>query len=157
MTEQAVKKPNRKKTSYTIIDFYNSYLKHISTNPIYNVDYRLFRAILLEYFDHIMDEVLMRSSDFKLPARMGKIYVYKVKPAVYDRRHMNVNFRETNLQGELVLHFNEHSDGYRYRFHWEKKDMLTAFSSAYEMVFTRNNKRKLSYLIKIRAKDYIEK
>ena len=150
-------KPSKRKNSFTIIDFYKSYIETVAGNALYEIDYKLFRCILEDYFEFIMDEVFMSSGEFKLPAGLGKIYVKKSKPSRYDRRHMNVDFRETMIQKTLVLHFNEHSSGFRYRFHWEKKEIRVPNISLYEMIFTRYNKRRLACLIKNRDRDYIER
>ena len=158
-TKQNRENPVRNKAAYTGEDFYLSYLDYIGENPgeQYLVDYKTFRGIIDDYFAYIASMILDKSKEVKLPARMGTIRVTKSRPEKWDRHHMHVDFRETNLTGSLVLHFNEHSDGYRYRFHWDKHTMLTTNSTLYEIVFTRFNKRRLAYLIKNRITDYSEK
>lgn len=121
------------------------------------MDYKTYRCIVEDYFDFISSEVLDKSREVRLPARMGVIYVEKLKPFSYTRKQLQVDFKATKDLNQTVLHFNEHTNGYRFRFHWNKRDILTRFSRAYEMIFTRTNKRRLAYLIKNDGKDYIEK
>lgn len=145
------------KDSYTIPDFYESYKRHVSEAVVFLVDYKTFRNVVIDYFNHIMDVVLEKSSDFRLPARMGTVSVIKRKPKSIQRRGHNVDFKLTNELGKTILHLNEHTNGYRFRFLWDKREVIIQNKVLYEMIMTRDNKRKLAYNIKVRKKDYIEK
>ena len=87
---------------------------------------------------------------------MGSLYVFKKKPIKYNFTYLRVDFKATKDMNKTILHLNEHSDGYNYRFRWSKKDMMLKNSSLYELVMTRKNKRRLANAIKNEGKDYIE-
>jgi len=145
------------KKSYTIIDYYESYLTNIASSKLYTVKYSVFRSILVDYFKFLSEEIIDNSKEVRIPGRMGLVYIEKRKPIKYERSRLHVDFKATKESDKTILHFNEHSNGYSYRFHWDKTNMLVGFYKAYEMVFTRRNKRYLASLIKENKKDYIEK
>jgi hypothetical protein len=125
--------------SYTAIDYYT-----------------VFKSILTDYFRYLIVQVLEKSREIRLPARMGYVSVIKKRPFKTQRHGMNVDFKSTNELGKTILHLNEHSDGYRFRFLWRKNEMLIKNKTMYEMRMSRENKRKLAYIIKNRLFDYVE-
>lgn len=46
------------KKSYTVIDFYQFYLSNIERNTVYDIDYKLYRQIVTDYFKFIAEEVI---------------------------------------------------------------------------------------------------
>jgi len=92
-----------------------------------------------------------------MPARLGVLSVIKNRPKVFNKESLRVDFKSTKEINKLVLHANEHSDGYNFRFHWKKSDMLIHNKAYYELIMCRANKRRLAYMIKQEHKDYIEK
>lgn len=63
---------------------------------------------------------------------------------------------EAKKNKQLVYHFNEHTDGIRYRFFWSKARAVVANKTLYNLKLTRNNKRTLSKLIE-EGKEYLIK
>ena len=53
--------------SYTISDFYQFYLSNIERDTVYDIDYKVYRQIIEDYFKFISDQVIERSREFKLP------------------------------------------------------------------------------------------
>ncbi len=144
------------RASYTIQDFYASYAKEYPAGHMYHVDYKTFRKITSGYFSWITDSIIDRASEVKLPSNMGKVLVVKRKPFGHKRQNYNVDFIETRRLGKTILHLNEHSDGYSYRFIWDKSSMNTHNKYYYEMIHTRAAKRRLAKSIKEKKIDYIE-
>ena len=143
--------------SYTTKHIHKSFLENVKGNHVYDiVDYNTFRHIASDYLKWIMDEILDRSKEVKLPGKMGSVLVIKRRPFRINRRNFNVDFKTTNELGKTVLHFNEHSDGFRYRFRWRVRDVILKNKSLYEMVMSRDNKRRLAYIIKNKLNDFIE-
>ena len=142
--------------AYTVTHIYKSYVEHTKDNPSLKIDYATFRAIVVDYSNWVMDEVLERSREVKLPGRAGSLLVIKRKPFRINRRNFNVDFKHTNELGKTVLHLNEHSDGFRYRFRWKKSKSILKNKTLYEMVMSRANKRRLAYIIKNKLNDFIE-
>jgi len=57
---------------------------------------------------------------------------------------------------KLVYHFNEDTNGIRYKFSWSKARVLVSNKTLYNLKLTRTNKRILSALIK-QGKEYLIK
>lgn len=142
--------------SYTVLHIYNSYVNDMGGNPIYEVDYNTYRSIVCDYLKWIVKEVLYKSSEIKLPSRVGSVLVVKKRPLKNSRKFYNVDFKSTNELGKTILHLNEHSDGFRYRFRWRREYVALKNKSLYEMVMSRTNKRTLAHIIKNKLNDFIE-
>lgn len=146
-----------KHKSYTLDDYFRSYSDYIKDNILYKVSRKKFYAIVQDYFIFLSNELIDKSKEIKLPARMGTLCVIKKKPARYDNNCLRVDFNSTREENKTIFHMNEHSDGYNFRFHWAKGGMLVENKTMYELVMSRANKRRLAYMIKVERKDYIEK
>ena len=143
--------------SYTIEDYYISYKEYTKDSPNYKITKSKFRDILEDYFSYLANDVIDKSKEIRLPARMGTLSVIKKKPKRYDFTYLSVDFNSTRQEGKTILHMNDHSDGYNYKFYWSKRDMLVANKSLYELVMTRRNKRALASKIKNKENDYVER
>ena len=145
-----------KHKSYTLDDYFESYKEYTSGNPAYIVSKKQFNALLKDYFSFLSKELIDNAKEIRLPARMGTLAVIKRKPKRYDFACLRVDFHSTKESDKTILHLNEHSDGYNFRFHWCKKDILISNKSMYELVMSRANKRRLAHMIKVEQKDYME-
>ena len=122
--------------SYTINDFYQFYLSNIERDTVYDIDYKVYRQIIEDYFKFIADQVIEHSREFKLPCRLGNLSIVKRRPKNFDNKSLRIDYHESAIQGKAVYFINEHS---RYQF-----------------VATRANKRRLAQIIKNREHDYVE-
>lgn len=141
--------------SYVTKDFYNSYMSSIGGNALYAIDYKVFRAVLIDYVNDMLERLFYKSEEIRMPGRMGFLQIIKRKPKLR-RRQLHVDFKSTREAGKTILHFNDHSDGYNYKFFWRKNEMIVKHKGAYELIMTRTNKRKLASIIKNREVDYLE-
>lgn len=151
--------PNRsaKNTkSYTIASFYNEYLNDIEKDTIYDIDYTKYRSVVTDYFLHLRQKLIEEGKRIKLPYRMGNLQIIKSKPKHWDKRSLRIDYQATKQYNKLILLDNAHSDGYKYRCHYDKTDMVVPNKSKYQLVLTRANKRHLAALIKSREMDYAE-
>lgn len=144
------------RNSYTIEDYYQSYKEYTKDNPLYKISKAKFRNILKDYFKFLASEIIDGAKEVRLPARMGTLYVIKIKPKKFGFNHCRVDFYNTKEYNKTIFHLNEHSDGYKYMFRWRKFDILIKHKSLYELIMTRDNKRRLAKIIKNKEKDYIE-
>ena len=144
-----------KTKAYTVKDFYMSYLSFITDNELYQVDYKTYRQIVTDYFKHIYQKIVEESNEFKLPCRLGTLCIVKHKPKHYNSKSLRVDFKATNEYNKTIFHLNEHSDGYKFRFYWNKKESLVTNKSKYQLIATRFNKRRLAQIIKNKEHDYI--
>lgn len=144
-----------KTKSYTIQHFYQSYSEFTNDNPLYTIDYALYRKIVTDYFKYIYTRVVEEGVEFKLPCRLGTVCIVKHKPKNWDKASLRIDYAETKKNNKLIYHLNEHSDGYKFRFYWSKYSSLLTNKSKYQLVATRHNKRRLCQIIKNKERDYI--
>lgn len=135
--------------AYTGHNFYDSYLEYVEDNPLYQVEYRVFRDIINDYFKYLRDELIENGKEVKLPCRMGTIQIVKHKPKEYTGKSLRIDYAESKKAGKVIYHLNEHSNFYKYRIYWNKQNMITPNKTKYQLVMTRDNKRHLAQIIKI--------
>ena len=147
-------KYNRK--SYTIADYYVSYKNYIEQDTVYDIPYSTFRNIVSDYFKYIQQEVIEGSKGFKLPCRLGTLCIVKRQPKNFDSKSLRIDYHESKVQGKIVYFLNEHSNFFKFRLHWSKKESLLTNKTKYQFILTRANKRRLAQIIKNKEHDYIE-
>lgn len=150
-------KLNYNRKSYTITDYYLSYRDYIEHDTQYDVDYQTFRSIVIDYFKYIRDEVMLHSKEIKLPCRLGTLQIVKHQPKEYTSKSLRWDWKATKELGKPVLLLNDHSNGWKYRFHWCKQNCIIPNKGKYMFVASRANKRDLCKLIMSKQCDYIEK
>lgn len=141
--------------SYTVKDFYKSYMEYID-NVLYEVDYATFRGIVTDYFKHIRDGIIEDGQTFKIPCRLGTLSIVKHKPKQWNGESLRIDFKTSQDLGKIIYHLNEHSGGFKYRFHWSKIATTIPNKIQYQLIVTRENKRRLAQIIKNGERDYIE-
>lgn len=142
--------------SYTIASFYNDYLNSIEPDTVYDIDYTKYRAIVTDYFKHLQHTLIEEGKIIKLPYRMGNVQIIKSRPKHLDKRSLRIDYQATKQENKLILLLNEHSDFFKYRYWWNKIDMIVPNKSQYQLVATRANKRRLAQIIKNKELDYQE-
>lgn len=147
-------KYNRK--AYTIADFYDSYCNYVEDNPLYQVSYKVFRQIVSDYFRYLRDEIIENGKEVRLPCRMGTLSIVKHKPKEYTGKSLRMDYAESKKYDKIIYHLNEHTGGYKYRFYWNKQNVLTKNKTKYQLIMTRDNKRHLAQILKNHVRDYIE-
>ena len=143
--------------SYTIADYYLSYKDYIEEGTQYDVPYQTFRAIVLDYFKYIRDEVMLHSKEIKLPCRLGTLQIVKHKPKEYNGKSLRWDWQSTKQLGKPVYYLNQHSSEFKYRFYWSKQGCIFKNKGKYMFVASRANKRDLAQIIFNKRCDYIEK
>lgn len=149
-------KTNYKRKSYTIADFYLSYKQYIEQGTIYDVDLKTYKAIVIDYFKHIRDEIMENCKEFKFPCRLGTLQIIKHQPKEFTGKSLRWDWKATREAGHPVYLLNEHSGFFKYRFHWSKKDCLLTNKTKYQFIASRENKRNLAQIIFSKKHDYIE-
>jgi len=105
---------------------------------------------------------LFLKGEILLPERMGKLKIIgkKVKVTLEDGKIKGLapdwagtkklwdKNSEAKQNKQLVYHFNEDTNGIRYRFFWSKSRVLVSNKTLYSLFMTRTNKRFLSSLVK---------
>ena len=119
------------------------------------ISYELYKRILDEMCNVILEHVLNRSEGFKMPYGLGFIQVGKYRPKNLDVHSLSVDYKTSDMYGKRIYHLNEHSDGYKYRLYWSKIPRTFPDRYKYQLSFVRQNKRKLAQLI-FNKQDYLD-
>ena len=123
------------------------------TMPV-EVDYSLYKRVLDEMCNVILEHIFMRSEGFKMPYGLGFIQVGKYLPKHYDANSLSVDYKASKDLDKKIYHLNEHSEGYKYRLYWSKIPRTFPDRYKYTLGFVRQNKRKLAQLI-FNKQDYV--
>jgi len=135
---------------------YEEYIKEFDENHPYHISYSEYRDIVSDYLKYVSEEIVVRSMQYKLPFRLGILSVYKHKPTFKSTNKMSVDWKETKKQGKKIYLFNNHSNGYRYRFTWNRNGGNARFLKTYAFKASRSNSRTIASLVKERKNDYFE-
>ncbi len=152
-------------TDYNLRDCYKHY-KKLSDDP---VDYQTYKKTVEGINKKMMEAIIKESLEIKLPCRLGKLSIIKWKPHPYDKdgnfvkERLKIDFKASkeywkkeypNLTMKeiyeipnktKIYHENYHSDGYEFRFYWEKYSISNIPGrAAYCFIPTRSNRRLLA-------------
>jgi len=148
---------NKIQNPYTLKDTYKFYCEDVRSSKIYDIPYETYKNICNDFYKEMMNHVVERNGTFKMPYRMGSLFVLKEKVNVNKLNGHSVDWKLTNECGKLVFHLNEHTNGYKYTYQWDKKETKLPNLYYYRLVPTRANKRRLAELIKTGDYDYFER
>ena len=109
-------------------DIYAHYILH-NENPL---NYKQFKIINEEYLASIMELIVDKAYNFKIPNRLG---YWRIQKRETDLTRLSVDWKTTKKVGTRVYHLNTHSEGFKVRFLWEKK----------RAVLKKNTKRPYSF------------
>lgn len=134
--------------SKTLKEAYKYYTEDIPETSPFFVDYKTYRDICQEFNKSICKYILEESGEFQLPYRLGSLRIKKTKMDYDKINHMRPDWKKTKEVGKTVYHLNDHTDGYRYRWAWNKSSVVTVGKKLYSFYPTRTNKRELAKLLK---------
>ena len=117
--------------------------------------YLLYKRVLDEMCNVILEHVLERSEGFKMPYGLGLIQIGKYKPKSYTQQSLSVDYKASKTYDKRIYHLNEHSEGYKFRLYWSKIPRTFPDRYKYQLSLVRQNKRKLAQLI-FNKHDYID-
>lgn len=153
------------KNYYNIRDSYTDYQAE-SQDP---VDIQTYISIANGFMKFLMRNFFLKG-ELSMPERLGILQIVgkKVKIKIEDGgiKGLAPDWKETKKLWEtddkaksekkLVYHFNEHTNGVRYKMHWYKSRVLVSNKTLYNLVFTRTNKRIMASLVQ-QGKEYLIK
>lgn len=150
--------PNHIQHPYTVVDIYKDYGTKIEGGSSYDVGYKLYRRITELYFRKVINLILEQSDWFRLLHNLGTFQIVKKHSyaSFQGKRETSIDWENTLKYGKRIVHLNEHSDGYKYLFFWDKRTSNVVNVGIYRFVPTRAIKRKLAENIKKYKKDYFE-
>ena len=147
---------NKAQNAYTLKDSYKFYCEQMASNKLYKIDWELYQRLNHAFYKEIMNYIIEKSGQFKMSYRLGTLSVLKEKIDLNKLNNKAIDWAATNKYGKVIYHLNEHTDGYKYSFQWDKQTNLPNLFF-YRLVQTRNNKRRLAKLIKSGDYDYFER
>lgn len=139
-----------------LAEVYKYYIDYNKGNELYDINYKLYKSILIEYYKTVVSELLYKGYSLKLPYRFGHIRIIKRKIDINNLTRFGINWVESVKEKKVIHHLNMHSKNYIYRFKWEKINTLIPNLYFYKFVASRSNKRGLAQIIKNRQCDYFE-
>jgi len=162
------------KTDYTQNDLYKYYIK--TSNFDLEMPREKFNKIIKRFNRELVKLLLYKNFEFKMPYTLGSLRIRKGKSAgiKHDengnliKRKLLIDYKRTKElwnrdpvakdTKKVVLHLNEHSDGYVYGFYWNKTRGRIRNKEGYRFKTSRTNARWLSSVIKDESikMDYFE-
>ena len=153
------------KKFYNTRDSYVVY-KNMSVNPINISQY----VQIINHFMKFLSSKLLSTGEINIPERLGKLSIFgkKVNVRIEDgeikglapdwvkTKQLWESDEEAKNNKQLVYHFNEETNGIRYKFAWSKNRVLVSNKTLYNLRMTRSNKRELSKLVR-EEKEYLIK
>ena len=153
------------KKFYNTRDSYVVY-KNMSDNPINISEY----VQIINQFMKFLILKLLSTGEIILPERLGRLSIFgkKVNVRIEDgeikglapdwvkTKQLWDSDEEAKNNKQLVYHFNEETNGIRYKFAWSKNRVLVSNKTLYNLRMTRSNKRELSRLVR-EGKEYLIK
>ena len=150
------------KKFYNTRDSYVVY-KNMSDNPINISEY----VQIINQFMKFLILKLLSTGEIILPERLGRLSIFgkKVNVRIEDgeikglapdwvkTKQLWDSDEEAKNNKQLVYHFNEETNGIRYKFSWSKNRVLVSNKTLYNLRMTRSNKRELSKLVR-EGKEY---
>ena len=153
------------KKFYNTRDSYVVY-KNMSDNPINISEY----VQIINQFMKFLILKLLSTGEIILPERLGRLSIFgkKVNVRIEDgeikglapdwvkTKQLWDSDEEAKNNKQLVYHFNEETNGIRYKFSWSKNRVLVSNKTLYNLRMTRSNKRELSKLVR-EGREYLIK
>ena len=151
------------KKFYNTRDSYVVY-KNMSVNPINISQY----VQIINQFMKFLILKLLSTGEIILPERLGRLSIFGKKvnvriengeikglaPDWVKTKQLWDSDEEAKNNKQLVYHFNEETNGIRYKFFWSKNRVLVSNKTLYNLRMTRSNKRELSRLVR-EGKEYL--
>tara|TARA_R110000744_G_scaffold324921_1_gene430745 strand:- start:339 stop:803 length:465 start_codon:yes stop_codon:yes gene_type:complete len=127
--------------------------KYYTQNTIkeLQVDKKTYRKICDEFNKLIIDEILIDSSEIRLPYRLGTLRIKKSKMKYDDKNKLKIDWAASKKTGKRIYHLNDHTGGYKYRFYWTKG--IVKNITAYSFIPTRTNTRRLASILKDKERE----
>ncbi len=150
--ELAKRGKNKVTKDFTLKHIYQEYLKEHPDDEFF-VDEKTYRDIVLRFNKKAMRLILEEAREFILPYRLGVLRIRKMKMNL-SRCKPRIDFGMSRKLNMTIRHINDHTDGYYYRFYWDKTGCNAKNFTAYFFKGGRQNERKITQLVKAKKIDY---
>ena len=155
------------KADYGSRDIYKHYLSIVNPKSFDSKffrksvvdDFKIFKAILKDYFEEWRNQIILESEDYPLPTNMGSIRILKIKMRFNGNvDNLPIDFAHYQKTGKKIKITNDHRQNFLYKIKWFKEDMKRLrCKSFYYFLPVRQFKRDVAAVLKSRPDiDYLE-
>ena len=152
-------------------NFYNTRDSYILYKSISKEPLEVSRYIeITNLFMKFLSNKLLEKGSIIIPERLGNLSIIgkKIKVRIEEGKIKGLapdwvktkelweEDSQAKLEKQLVYHFNENTNGIRYKYSWSKNRVLVTNKTLYNLKMTRENKRALSKLV-TDGKEYLIK
>jgi hypothetical protein len=137
----------KRKSAYhrtvTIYDFFETYTGSESREK--------FISTLEDFFTELVQSLIIEKKYvFRMPHGMPPLRIQK-KKVILDK--LRVDWESTKKNDRKMYHLNKHSDGYFFKFFWDKRSGTRTGGNIYKFYPNREHRHYLSHYIKKCASD----
>ncbi len=152
---------------YSSPEFYKYFKKNYP--ELCTISKSEFTTILKDYFDNIMELLMLKGIEFTMPKRLGSIRVVQYRSKI--RLHKDGRLDKRKLRPDwgrcrkiwkemypdksweeikeiknkpVIFHENKHTEGLNYKWHWDRSTCWVTNYTAYRLDICRTNDRKLA-------------
>lgn len=132
----SINRKEKYRLTYTIYDFYESF-EHKD-----KIDKKAFIALIKDFFQDFFNKVSIGRKRYKLPHQLGinRIKKNKIKGIIKPK----IDFNTTKKIGKTVYHLNKHTNGYYFKWFWDKDGTRFKNRPFYSFELTKKNSQALS-------------
>ena len=150
-------------------NFYNTRDSYIIYKSVSKEPLEVSRYIeITNLFMKFLSNKLLEKGSIIIPERLGNLSIIgkKIKVRIEEGKIKGLapdwvktkelweEDSQAKLEKQLVYHFNENTNGIRYKYSWSKNRVLVTNKTLYNLKMTRENKRNLSKLV-TEGKEYL--
>ena len=149
------------KSDFVLLDIFKFYKKKQKESGKEAVEKPIFNKIVKEFNEAICEEIVENAYEYRMPNRLGYLRVRKHNTRLIldangklKTSHMHPDWKATNdlwavnegakAEKKIVLHTNRHTQGYYYKWYWDKRACNIKNNSVYSLLMSRTNKRRIS-------------
>ena len=136
----------------------DNYKDFCKKHPSTQVSYEKWKAFIYEFNESFKEYLLETGDKVKYPFGFGEFSVLKKrikKTVVVDGKEricLPINWKKTKEKGKLIYNFNYHTEGYRFRWAWFKKDARFKNVELWYFKPGRSTSRLLAHYINVNEK-----
>lgn len=141
----------------------DTYSRFCLTYPELGLSYKQWSKILYDYSYTVRDYMLDSGDKTKLPFGIGYFAIAKKRPKKHKTDpngkvwiNLAIDWKKTKEEGKYMYLFNNHTDGYRYKWKWFYKTARFLMAGIWNFKPYRDNSRKLAEYIKKPNSKYSE-
>lgn len=146
-------------------DIYNDYRRKYKKDELFKpVDYQTYKKILYQFGENFIKEVINNREGVDFPNNKGSLRITKKKtytglhPKFPEMRmpYFHKDWITSRQENGLIPSYNDHSDGYKFKWSWEKLGSQLKHQAIISLDIIRRWDRYLAKHIKAGNQDYYD-